>query len=319
MEKTIDQFIYSGYNLLPENWKDFLGETLWNLHVKSQYFLSSAKENSLEIDGLDISYAEIGDPRLKKLVIIHGFSDSKESFLGLAGKFSNEYHVLIPDLPGFGKSAKPNITYSIDFYAKILKKFLEQKGVQGFHSLGNSLGGAILVEYLNQFPGEIDRLVLVNSAGYIPEADGDNLYTLYKNGKNLFEIDSETDFQEFLDRLFHSLLVVPAPVRYYLFQKYRANKKWYSKLMDELLGTFIKTGESIARKEQQKKLEGVNVPTLVVWGESDGFFPENIAHGFKKTIQQSELTFIPKAGHLPHMEKTKDVYRATIQFFRKFS
>ncbi|MCX7999224.1 MAG: alpha/beta fold hydrolase, partial [Leptospiraceae bacterium] len=159
----------AAFQVLPENFQYNVGEFFWDLHSKGLYFSSKAREKFTKVNGLNISFAELGDQKNPALVILHGFSDSKEGLLSFANHLSKHFYVIVPDLPGFGKSEKPNIRYSLEFYANILHEFLAQRGITHFHAYGNSMGGAILIEYNHLYAEKILSLVLSCSAGLIPE------------------------------------------------------------------------------------------------------------------------------------------------------
>ncbi len=314
LEKTFHQV----YQFVPTEFRLNIGEFFWNLNHTLLYFATGAKESVLLVQDLEISYIELGDSHKPTIVIVHGFSDSKESFLPVAGHLLKNYHILIPDLPGFGKSSKPNIEYSIDQYCKWLYEFLEKKNVSKFHAIGNSMGGAILMEYTYRYPAQIESLVLSCSAGLVPEQEGNHFYSDYKNGKNLFFMEEKEHFEEFIAKIFHRKSSVPFPVKDYMFHKYKNNGEWYEKLMDDILGKFMGPDEDFHRKQQKEKIESISCPVLLLWGKHDGVIPEEIAYQFQESIPHAELHVLDNSGHLPHLENPTDVYRILSIFYKEF-
>jgi pimeloyl-ACP methyl ester carboxylesterase len=314
LEKTFHQV----YQMVPDEIRLNIGEFFWNLNHTLLYIGTGAKEGVLLVQDLEISYIELGDPQKPTIVIVHGFSDSKESFLPVSSFLLRNFHILIPDLPGFGKSSKPDIDYSIDLYCQWLHEFLSKKNISHFHAIGNSMGGAILLEYIHQHSGEVLSLVLSCSAGLVPETEGNHFYSDYKNGKNLFYMKEEYQFEEFISKIFHRKSVIPFPVKDYIFHKYKTNGNWYEKLMEDILGKFMGPEEDDLRKQQKLKIENIQCPVLLLWGKHDGVIPEEIAYQFQDSIPHADLHILHDVGHLPHLENPADVYRILSIFYKEF-
>ena len=312
MFRKAKSFFETVFQALPPE----LGGFFWDLHINSLYLISGAREKNLSVENLEFSYAELGQKSKPCLIIIHGFSDSKEGFLSLANYLAQDFYVIIPDLPGFGKSSKPNLKYSLELYSNWLDLFLTKLGIFDFHALGNSMGGAILLEYNYLFPSKINSIVLSCSAGLILEEIKGSFYDEYQSGKNLFLIQEEHDFEYFISKIFYKKEILPPPVKSFVFEKYKQNGSWYSKLMSDILEPFLNTESKYFLDLQKHKLESVNCPTLILWGEYDGVFPKEIAYEFQKAISHSELKIIEEVGHLPHMEKPQEVYKSLLRFYK---
>ena len=80
-------------------------------------------------------------------------------------RFSQNYRVIAPDLPGCGQSAKPDLDYTVNYYTRFLNHFVQDLGLEHFFLVGLSMGGHISLGFTLQFPTLVERLVLVNSAG----------------------------------------------------------------------------------------------------------------------------------------------------------
>jgi 2-hydroxy-6-oxonona-2,4-dienedioate hydrolase len=105
------------------------------------------------------------------VLLIHGLGGSIESWINNVEIISfHGFQVIALDLPGFGLSDKPQITYSIKYYSKFIAKFIKQLGI-GSHSLfiiGSSLGGHIAAEFAINYPSEVSKLILISPAGALP-------------------------------------------------------------------------------------------------------------------------------------------------------
>ncbi len=315
---VIQSIFETVFQSLPNSLQYNLGEFLWNLNSKRLYFSAKAREKFAKVNGIKISYAELGDPKNPVLVILHGFSDSKESFLSFATHLSKHFFVLIPDLPGFGKSEKPNIHYSLKFYANLLHEFLSLRGISHFHAYGNSMGGAILIEYNHLYFDKFLSLILSCSAGLIPKQDYGSFYEEVKNGKNFFLIEEDHHFEEFMKKIFYNQEIIPFLVKGYIFEEYKTNRFWYEKLMNDILLPHITSSEE-ETLFQNKKVKEIICPTLILWGEHDKVFPLDLAYEFHQFIPHSKLEIIEDVGHLPHLEKPERTYKRIFKFYKELN
>ena len=125
-----------------------------------------AKDNWIEIDGLQIHYLSRGGES-STLVLIHGGgADSAVLSWGPAmDELASTCRVIAPDLPGFGESDKPRISYTLESYTHFLKRFTQELDLGSFSLGGLSMGGQISLNFTLQFSCLVMRLILVGSAG----------------------------------------------------------------------------------------------------------------------------------------------------------
>jgi len=112
--------------------------------------------------GFDVSYTEAGDPEDPDLLLFHGINAAASSheFHTVFGRLAEEYHVIAPDLPGFGRSDRPPLLYSASLYETFVADAIEDLGDDPV-VVGSSLTGAYVANAVNEEALEIDRLVLV--------------------------------------------------------------------------------------------------------------------------------------------------------------
>ena len=117
--------------------------------------------------GDKLTYAENVNVTGEPLLLIHGFGGNKDNFTRIANQLDS-YHLIIPDLLGFGNSSKPMAAdYRADAQAERLHELLQAKGVaSNIHVAGNSMGGAISVAYAAKYPQDVKSLWLIDSAGF---------------------------------------------------------------------------------------------------------------------------------------------------------
>jgi pimeloyl-ACP methyl ester carboxylesterase len=119
-----------------------------------------------EIDGLEVFYRESpSPPDAPAMMHVHGFGLSGRYLLPTAELLADEFHTLVPDLPGFGRSAKAGAALDIPDLAHAAVRFLDDRGVAKTSVVGNSMGCPVALELAHRFPERVDRAVLVSPAG----------------------------------------------------------------------------------------------------------------------------------------------------------
>lgn len=248
-------------------------------------------EKEARVYGQKIHYLEAGSTG-PVVILLHGLGvDSNQwrlTMSALAG-----YRVLAPDQIGSGKSDKPPLNYRVQTLVDFLDGFYRESGVQRATLVGNSLGGWVALAFALAHPAKVEKLVLVDSAGYSnqrwqgPAPTRDELLKL--NPSTL------AGTRELLGLIFaNKLLVNDVTVQAAFTQRLAAAD-------GHVVNAFI---DSILRNEDyvDGRLGAVKVPTLIVWGREDGLLPVAVGEAFAKDIAGARLTVLDKCGHVPHLE-----------------
>ncbi|MGI9210032.1 MAG: alpha/beta fold hydrolase [Rhodococcus sp. (in: high G+C Gram-positive bacteria)] len=99
------------------------------------------------------------------LLLIHGIGDNSSTWTDVIPHLAEKYTVIAPDLLGHGRSDKPRADYSVAAYANGMRDLLSVLGIDKVTVVGHSLGGGVAMQFAYQFPGRVERLVLVSSGG----------------------------------------------------------------------------------------------------------------------------------------------------------
>jgi 4,5:9,10-diseco-3-hydroxy-5,9,17-trioxoandrosta-1(10),2-diene-4-oate hydrolase len=118
--------------------------------------------------GLTVHYLDIGKGPV--IVWLHGSGPGASGFSNFKGNYpvfeQAGYRNLVLDLPGFGRSDKPDtVNYDLDFFVRNLKALLDQLEIDSCTLLGNSLGGAIALGFVLAYPQQVDKLILMAPGG----------------------------------------------------------------------------------------------------------------------------------------------------------
>src|SRR5262249_48861495 len=114
--------------------------------------------------GAKIRYVEAGNGPV--VILLHGLGGDASNWSSTIGPLSQSYRVLAPDQIGFGKSDKPMINYRVATLVDFLDGFYKKVGVQKASLVGNSLGGFTAAAFALAHPEKVEKLVLVDAAGF---------------------------------------------------------------------------------------------------------------------------------------------------------
>jgi len=260
------------------------------------------KENFIRIDDNKIRYLESGNSD-KHLVLIHGLGASAERWNNVIPIFEKYFHVVVPDLIGFGYSDKPLVDYTPEFFSDFLKEFLDALKIDSPYLIGSSLGGQITAEFASKYPANVSNLILVSPAGVMkqstPALDAYIMAALYPNeqsAKNAFEM-MEASGKE----------VDNSIIRGFVERMQLPNAKMA--FMSTILG--LKNSETIT-----EKLKIVSTPTLIIWGSDDPVIPIIHADEFVTSIKDCRFFRMDNAGHTPYVQYPDAFANVVLDFLK---
>lgn len=314
---TIQEKIYSSFPYIS---RVKLGERIYNGFNRSQLKICGASLKTSRHLGSHpgLPYFEAGNPQNPTLLFLHGFGDTKESYLKQALYFKKDYHVIVPDMPGFGPN--PRLTdfyYNAQSMAEVALSFIEDLKLENVHLNGNSMGGAISAHLALIAGDKIISLSLIDTAGFY----FDHVHSVldeFLDGYNLFLVDSPNDYNKLLGRVFNKVPFVPRPVFEFLYEKIRQEKAWYEKMVHDLthgLDTIEKAHEDGLFLNHH--INDLKIPVQLLWGDKDSLFPLQTAKEIKKLAPQVELHILENCGHAPHYEKAKQLNKLLNNFYQK--
>jgi pimeloyl-ACP methyl ester carboxylesterase len=268
------------------------------VNAAAQAGLPTPKETT--VFGQKIQYVDVGSGPV--VVLLHGLGGNSLNWAFNFAALSQKFRVIAPDLIGFGRSDKPLINYRVQTYADFLDKFLEGLNVERASLVGNSMGGWIAALYALKYPKRVERVVLVDAAGFAPPKEFD-LSTL--SGLN----PSTREQTRYLMNLvfFNPAFKAEANVDATLAARIAAGDGY----------TIQSLVESIYRNEDMLdgKLAGIKQPTLIIWGREDGLTPlAREGEKFKRELPSAQFVVFDSCGHVPQVEKAAEFNAAVLKF-----
>lgn len=246
------------------------------------------------------------------LLLLHGFGmDGTLCWEKQVPTLSKKFSLFVPDLFFFGKSRTSNKERSEVFQAECMFMLMKKLGIverHGFVVCGHSYGGFVAYRMAHLYPHHVKRVVIMSS-GILMDAQTNNLPLLEKFGATKIEDvlipHSADDFQKGLTFAFHKLPWLPSFVFKDMFEILNGNQQERQELINGI----------IVGKENSSPLPKINQNVLILWGEHDQVFNIELAHSLKNFLGgDARLVQIKNVGHMPHMEKPKDVNLALLQF-----
>ena len=251
---------------------------------------------NIYINDLKIHYKIAG--KGQPILILHGWGSSSNSWVRVQEILAqNNFQVIVPDLPGFGKSDLPKTPWNIDAYVNFVKTFCDKMRLNSFNLIGHSFGGRVSIKILIQHPDKIKNLILVDSAGIKPDLHikDKTILTLARIMKLLSKIKLLVPFINKIKKFSYRTIL---------------RKRDYAKLNGVMKETF----KNVIDENLLPYISKIKVRTLLIWGEKDKSVPIRYAYIFKNKISNSELKIIPNVGHCPNLYVPKKLSQLITNF-----
>ncbi len=260
------------------------------------------------IDGVPIRYVRAGQG--PPLVLVHGFGSSLYTWADVLPELARSHDVVALDLPGFGGSGLPK-ALSFEHLPGAVVGLMDRLGLERASLAGNSLGGATVAWIAATQPRRVERLVLIDAAGFQLNASERPLLV------RLLALPGAS--------LLQRLPLRRAIVRTALRQTFADPSRISDEDLDEYVAPALRpeVGEAalvLARYQGpgpdalRALLGRVRAPTLVVWGREDRWIPLEHAERFHQALPGSRLVVLDGAGHLPQEERPDALLRLLHEF-----
>lgn len=255
------------------------------------------------VDGRSVHYRDEGRNNSKTLVLLHGFMQNLDVWSSYVLTYMHQLRVITIDLPGHGHTAVFSGVHSMDFMAKVVKRVLDEAGVEQCVMVGHSMGGYVALAFADLFPFTLRGLGLVNSHA-LPDSEQHRA-----SRQAVCEQVKE-------NRASYIVNFVPT-----LFDD--ANRAALSQdikdLQDQCL--YIRTESIVAAQQGMMDrpsrigvLEQLEVPVLFIYGKNDNRIPLEIAISQAMMPRHAEILLLDRVGHMSFMENREYVKPRILNF-----
>lgn len=239
------------------------------------------------------------------------------------------HRVYAPDLPGYGRTDKPRARYTIPYFARFVRRYMDFLGIRRAALIGASLGGRIALEVALEEPRLVRKLVLVNTLGlgrpqvrFAQMAYG--LMTIPRVGEAVMGIARD------------ALTWAPRKVIRRIAARYAGVSVDLEATMDDTYlddlrdmyaadgyhNAYLSTVRSLVNPralfgghhDVTRRLNELKIPVQLIWGAADPLFPLAHAERAQSLIGQAGLAVIDSAGHTPQAEQPDEFNRVLLDF-----
>ena len=281
--------------------------------IKKKY--TDSNSSFVRVGEMDIHYRDQGKQIDSiPIVLIHGTGSSLHTYDNWTKELIINHRVVRMDLPGYGLTGPfQNRDYSYNNYVAFLKKFLEKIGVKSCILAGSSLGGNIAWRFTIENSEMVDKLILIDAAGYPMKSK--SIPLAFK----IAQIPVIQNIFTFISPRFIAKVSVE--------NVYKDKTKVNEELVDRYFELTLREGNRQAFVDRfkvksdtiyHKKIKLINKRTLILWGEDDKLIPSEMAYLFHNDLPNDTLVILKNVGHVPMEESPIESLRPVIEFLRKW-
>ena len=295
-------------------WRDPLA--LIHAEFARQRWAAGLSLRQTQVAGHRWTYAERKAARADAptLVMIHGFTGSKENWYPLAAKLRGRYRLVIPDLPGWGDSqridgADYGFVAQSERVAAFVREVAGQKG--GVVLLGHSMGGGIVALTTAAHPELVARVGLFDAAGVRFKDNQFGIDVLA--GKNPFGVEDDASLKRYLDTVFYEETakpIIPWPAS-------RALIDWRKQQAKFEQGVLDKIGRSDERFLPGEAAARIRQPALLLWCRQDAVIDYSAMDLYAAQMPQASKVLLEDCGHMSIVEKPGAVAAAVEDLINK--
>lgn len=238
-------------------------------------------------------------PHSTPILVLHGWGTSLELMTPIADRMAAlGYQSIVPDFPGFGKSAPPPIGWSVHDYTKWTNNLLDTLNLPRVHLFAHSFGGRISLLLGSQHADRIDKIALTGAAG-IPSK---------KSQSSQMRLSAYKGIRSSLQRIGASSLAADLSTWY--------NKRYGSADLQASSGVMRETFLKVVNEDLSPFAAKVSRPTLLFWGDQDEGTPLWQGQTLEKLIPDAGLIVYKGGDHYAYLQHQVEIARTLDHFYR---
>lgn len=274
----------------------FAPQWLLQANVTREVMAAHLDKHSVQAGDTRWVYYEGGEG--PTIVLLHGFAADKEIWLPLAKLLTPHFHLIIPDLPGWGESSRTEgASYNIDAQAARLDAFVQTLRLPGFVLVGHSTGGAVAAAYASEHPEHVAGLALVDAYG-LKSAPG-AFSRAIEAGQNPFVFDDRAGYERAVAQAFVQPSKLPGRLVDVLVERNRHDRAFITRTFQELR-------EPAQALSVQNRLGQLTMPVLGLWCHDDKVIDRSALDSLRNGLSAASAistSTISGCNHMPMLEK----------------
>lgn len=280
----------------------FAPQWLLRAEMARKAMAAHVEKHSVQVGDTKWVYYEGG--RGPTLVLLHGFAADKNVWLEQLRLLTPNFHVIAPDLPGWGDSTRVDgASYNIDAQAARLQGFVDTLRLPRFVLVGHSMGGAIAGAYAADHPEKVAALALIDAFGL--KAEENDFARGALGGKNPFTYDDRAGFERATLLAFRTMPNVPGRFQDVLIKKNQRDRAFLDRTFNELR-------DPSQYLSVQNRLDKLTMPVLGLWCHDDKIIDisalESLRGGLSHASSISS-SILNGCNHMPVLEKPEETAR----------
>lgn len=270
--------------------------------LKARYANVESGSRFIELDGFNVHYRDEGSRDKPVLVLIHGVMASLHTWDGWVQAFAPHYRIVRFDVPGFGLTgpARDGV-YNAERMTAIFTQLLDYLGINKAHVVGNSLGGYIAWNFALAHPLRVDKLILVDPAGYHMKKVPWMIASAALPGSTVampLWMPRALVAQGIKEVYGERGRIKPGVIdRYYDISRRPGNRK----AAMEIFRVLLKVNREELHTTPQRVAQ-LKVPTLLMWGDRDRWISPKHVPLWQRDVPGIQVKVYPGVGHIPMEE-----------------
>lgn len=276
---------------------------------------------TIAVDGLDLFYREAGSSDAPVLLLLHGFPTSSHMFRHLMPLLADRYHIIAPDLPGFGFTTSPPSTefaYTFDHLAEVIDRFTQELGLSRYALYVFDYGAPVGLRLALAHPERVTAIITQNGNAY-----EDGLSTEWESARAYWQnatpdnraVMREMHTWEFIHFQYHYGTPDPTQVapEAPALDFWGLSRPGHDEMQLDLIGDYHTNVALYPLFQEYFRTH--RPPTLVVWGENDPYFLPAGAHAYCRDNPAAQVHLLP-TGHFAletHVVEIAGLIRAFLQ------
>jgi pimeloyl-ACP methyl ester carboxylesterase len=278
--------------------------------------MTAIKYQTADVDGIGIFYREAGAPGRPKLLLLHGFPSASHMFRDLIPLLADRFHVIAPDLPGFGKSDAAGERHTFDRIAEVIDRFTEVIGFDRYAVYVFDYGAPTGFRLAVKHPERITAIISQNGNAYEEGlSDGWNPIRAYWQDPSQAHREALRGFLTPETTIWQYTHGVPDPASVspdgYSLDNFYLTRPGMTELQLDLFGDY--QSNVALYPAFQRYFRTHKPPFLAVWGRNDPFFLPPGAEAFRRDIPDAVVRFFD-TGHFALETHSAEIAAAIREF-----